>query len=62
MMFGPFTDGKLHNVTTHNLIWANQKSDFSVYHWLRANAMFELTGFPAFVRASDVNSSLLSVG
>jgi len=41
--------GKLRNVKTHNVIWANQKTDSFVYRWLRAHARFDVTCFPAFV-------------
>jgi len=46
---------------THNVIWANQKTEFFVYRWLRALAMFGVTSFAAFVGASDVISSVLSI-
>ena len=41
-------------------IWVNQRTEFSVYRWLCAPAMFEVTCYPAFVWASDVISSALS--
>jgi len=43
------------------VIWANQKTESFVYHWLRAHATFNFMCFPALVRASDVISSVMSV-
>jgi len=34
LMIGPTKTGKLHNVTTHKVIWANQKTETFVYCWL----------------------------
>jgi len=46
---------ELLNVITHNVIWANQKTQSFVLHWLRAHAMFDI---PVFTRALDVISGL----
>ena len=35
------------------VIRTNQKNIFMEYHWLLANAMFDITCFPAFVGASN---------
>ena len=48
MTFGPRLSGKLRNVIMY-VIWANQKTEFFVYCWLRAHAKFDVTCFPAFV-------------
>jgi len=56
-MFGPTKGRKLRNVITNNVIWANQKTEYFVYHWLHTHAMVDVTCFPAFVRPSDVISS-----
>ena len=61
MMFGPIEGGKFCNVIMHNVIWDNQKAEFSVYRWLHAHAMFDCTCFPAFVGVSDVISSVLLI-
>jgi len=42
----------------HNVIKANQNF---MYRWLHAFAMFDVTSFPAFVVASDVILSVLSI-
>jgi len=49
--FGPTKGEKLRNLKTH-VIWANQKTDYCVYH-----AMFDIhvTCCFAFVRASDMS-------
>jgi len=60
MTLGPTKGGKLRNVITH-VIWANQKTESFVYRWLRTQAMFDVTCFPAFVGASDVILSILSI-
>jgi len=39
----------------YNVIWANQKTEFSAYHWIHALAMSDITSFPAIL--SDVISS-----
>jgi len=49
--------GKLGNVILHNVIWANQKTEPFVYHWLRAHAMIVVTA----LGESDVISSILSI-
>ena len=59
MMFGPIEGGKLRNVITHDIIWDNQKAEFSVYSWLHAHAMFDVTCFPTFVGVSNIISSVL---
>jgi len=49
--------GNLPNLTTYNMIvviWANQTIESFVYRWLREHAMFDVTCFPAFVKAWDV--------
>jgi len=61
MMFGPIEGGKLRNIITHDIIWDNQKAEFSVYRWLHAHAMFDVTCFPTFVGVSDVISSILLI-
>jgi len=61
MMFGPTKGVQLLNAIAHNVIWANQKADFFVYGWLRANEMFNVTCFPTFFQASDVISSDLLI-
>ena len=52
---------KLHNVITHNVVWAYQATDSFVYHWLRAHILFDVTRFPDFVGASDVICVSLSL-
>ena len=48
---------------THNVIWTNQKTKSFVFRWLHTHAEFDiLKCFPAFVRASDVISGILSIG
>ena len=49
-MFGLIKSGKLLNIIMHNVIRANQKTDFLVFCWLCAHAMFDVTCFPAFVK------------
>ena len=48
-------------IKTHNFILANQINKYFVYRWLHAHAVFDLKCLPAFVRASDVFSSVLSI-
>ena len=48
--YGPTKGGKLRNVITHDFIWVNQKTESSVYHWLRAQAMFDVTPLPRICR------------
>jgi len=43
------------------LIWANWKTETFMYRWPRAHASFDVTCFPAFVGASNVISSVLSI-
>jgi len=43
-----------HTVIAYNVIWGNQKTEYSVYRWLRALAMFDVTRFPTFVGASGI--------
>jgi len=38
------------NVITHNVNWANQKTESFVYRWLIAHALCDVTCFPAFVK------------
>ena len=38
--------GNFSNVITHNVIWANQKSEYFMYRWLHAHAMFNVMCFP----------------
>jgi len=52
--------GKLRWVIKH-IIWTNKKTESSVYCWQHALAMFDVTCFPTFVRASDVISSVMSI-
>jgi len=52
--------GKLCNVITY-VIWATKKTESLVYRWLHAHAIFDVTGFLAFVRASDVVSSIMLI-
>jgi len=54
MSDAPAKGGNLYNLITH--IWAEQKTESSVYHWLRALAMFDVTCYPAFVGALDIIS------
>ena len=53
--------GNLHNIIMYNIIWANQKTESFVYHWLCGHAMFDVTCFPAFVVATDVILSIMSI-
>jgi len=53
--------GKLRNIIMHNVIWANQKTEFYVYRWLGALAIFDVVCFPAFLGALDVISIVTSV-
>jgi len=59
MNLGWTKGGKLHYVITHNVFWANQKTESFGYKWQRAT--FDLTCLPAIVRASDIASSVLSI-
>jgi len=45
----------------HNVIWANKKTESFVYFWLCAHTVFDVTCYPAFVGASKVISSVLSI-
>jgi len=49
----------LHYEKTYYIIGTNRKTEYFVYRWLSTIAMFDVTRFPAFVRASDVISSIL---
>jgi len=51
------------NTVVRHVIWANPKTGSLVYRWLCAHgiAMFNITCFPTFVRASDDISSVLSI-
>jgi len=40
---------------------ANQKSEYFVYSWLCAHEMFDITCFPAFVRALHVILSIMLI-
>jgi len=51
--------GNLHYVIKYNVIWANQKTESFVYHWLCPLAKFDRMCFPAFVGALDVILSVL---
>ena len=51
-MFSLTKGGKFHNVITHIVIWANQKTSFR-YCWLCAHAMFDITYFPTFVKSIE---------
>ena len=53
--------GKLRNIITHNIVWANQNTKSFVYPWLRTLAMFDVMCFPAFVGASDVNCNFVDL-
>ena len=43
MMFGLTKGGKLCNVITNKVIWANQKTKSFVFLWLRTHAVFKIT-------------------
>jgi len=36
------TFAKLRYIITHNVFWANQKTDSFAYHWLCTHAMFDI--------------------
>jgi len=57
----PTKGGNLRIVLTNNVVWANQKTESFVFRWLPTLAMFDVTCFPAFVGASDIISSLMSI-
>jgi len=46
---------------TYKVIWANQKIASLVYRWLRSLVILHVTRFHAFVGASDVISSVMSI-
>jgi len=46
MTFGPTNGGKLCNVRTHNVIWADEMTESFVYRWQHAPAWFDVTCFP----------------
>jgi len=48
-------------IITHNLIWANQKTELAVYPLQCPRAMFDVTSATSFVGALDVISSILSI-
>ena len=63
MMSNSSTKGKeLRSIIRNNVIRANQKTESFVYHWLGALAMLDVTYFAKFVGASDIISSVLSIG
>ena len=63
MTFDPTKGGTLRNFLTHNLILANQKSEYfmNMYRWLRAHTMIDVTCVPAFVGTPDILSRVLSI-
>ena len=61
LMFGPTKGRKVCNVIAHNIILTNQKTESFVFPWLRSHSTFDVTCFPAFVGASDIISSILSL-
>ena len=52
---------KRYIVLTHNVIWANQKTDLFMCCLQRALATFDAMCFPPIVGASDVISSVLNI-
>jgi len=48
-------------VTSQHVIWANQMTESFVYHRQLAHSMIHVMCFPAFVGASDIISSVLSI-
>jgi len=50
MTFGPIKKRELCNVKLHHVFWAKQKTEYFVFPWLFALAVFDVTCFPAFVR------------
>jgi len=48
-------------IVSPNVIWTNQNTESFVYQWLRALTKLDVTGFPAFVRASNIISSILLI-
>ena len=58
--FGSTKWGKLMNDIMH-ITCDNHKTESFVFGWLHPLAMFEITCFPAFVGASDVNLRVLSI-
>jgi len=61
MTFGTTKARKIGNVVMHNAIWANQTNKSFVYPWLGAYAMVDIACFPAFVKVSNVISSVVSI-
>jgi len=59
MTFSPAKGGLLRNAMTHNAIWANQNTEFIVYCWQRAHAIFHVTCFPEFFGAANVIQKFL---
>jgi len=45
--------GKLCNAIIYNVIWTYQKTEYIVYCWLRAHAVFYITCFPAVFKGSN---------
>jgi len=60
MTFGLTKSEKLCNVITHNVIWA-KKTKYFVYRWLCPYVMLDVMCFPAFVRASNIISSIILI-
>jgi len=60
MTFGWTKGGILRYVIMHNVLWANQKTESSVYCWLRAHAMFDQKQL-IYCGASDVILSVLLI-
>jgi len=56
----PDKSGESCRVIKHNIIWANQMTEYCVYRWLCTHSMFDLTCFPAIVWASDFILCVLS--
>jgi len=57
MMFGLIKGGKLCNVKTHNINWANQNS----VSLASPKVIFGVTCFPVYVKASVIISSILLI-
>ena len=55
------SDASTKGVNSRSVIWANQKTEYFVYHWLHAHAMFDVTCFSESVRASNVISRVMSM-
>ena len=61
MTFGLTEGGKLGDVITHNVILAKPKTEYCVCHWLRAQAMFDVTCSPAFIGEMGFNKTEAAV-